>query len=500
MDDLEGSKQSGTFTVSPGRDLHGELTLAGSKTSLYLRDKNFFSTDFVPDHCLKGVLHDLKKVTLIDCISPGPGTASYGAESYHFADIFPHYVIYGDHHLGPHEKKITEVHFVIDDATTLFYDFDAFGLVMDAGQFIGPIITAREKAFNRQIKTGTASQILYFAGNLEIFVAKTVLGRISASHNPSGNLGGPKGVWLKNTISVTIAFNEELAFEDAIVRASTLVRYLGMLVGRPQNVLSLTLRLKPDSGSPGVLQVYWSMPPRRDPSKERERTHPADVLLDAIHEPEQFSQVLEAWLDRQQSWHDARARFDGSFAEQRHYDINRLIGSANMFDILPSSAVPSDVSLTDELKAAKDSSRRVFKTLPEGPERDSVLNNLGRVGKSNLKHKIRHRAHFLIAGSTGNRFDDLLLVTDEAVNCRNHYVHGSQPRFDYNRHFDAVTFFVDTLEFVFAASDLIEAGWDAKAWSTRPTGMSHPFGAYRISFAPRLRELKSLLPQPAPGT
>ncbi len=100
MDELEGSKQSGTFTVSPGRDLHGELTLAGPKTLLYLRDKNFFSTDFVPDNCLKGILHDFKKVTLIDCISPGPGTASYGAESYHFADIFPHYVVYGDHHLG----------------------------------------------------------------------------------------------------------------------------------------------------------------------------------------------------------------------------------------------------------------------------------------------------------------------------------------------------------------------------------------------------------------
>jgi len=411
MDELEGSKQIGTFTVSPGRDLHGELTLAGPKTSLYLRDKNFFSTDFVPDHCLKGILHDLNKVTLIDCISPGPGTAYYGAESYHFAEIFPHYVIYGGHHIGPKEKKITEVQFVIDDASTLFYDFDAFGHVIDAGQFIEPIISAREKAFNRQIKTGPASQILYFAGNLEIFATDTVLGRISASHNPHGNLGGPKGVWLKNTISVTIAFKEELAFKHAISRASMLLRYLGVVAGRSQNVLSLSLRIKPDTEGPGLLQVYWSMPPRRDPSKERENPHPADVLVDAVDEPEQFSRVLAAWLDRQQSWHDARMRFDSSFAEQRHYDINRLIGSANMFDILPGSAVPSDVSLTDELKAAKDCSRRIFKALPESPERNSVLNALGRVGKSSLKHKIRHRAQFLIA-ATGTRFAELPLVTD----------------------------------------------------------------------------------------
>ena len=190
-------------------------------------------------------------------------------------------------------------------------------------------------------------------------------------------------------------------------------------------------------------------------------------------------------------------RFFSSFAEQRHYDIDRLIGSSNMFDILPSCAVPPDVSLTDELKAARDCSRRIFRTLPDSPERSSVLNALGRIGKSSLKHKIRHRAQFLIAGSPGSRFDELVLVTDEAVNCRNHYVHGSEPSFDYNRNFDSVVFFVETLEFVFAASDLIEAGWDMKAWAAKPTGMAHPFGAYRVGYAVRLWALKALLAQPA---
>jgi len=152
MDELEGSKQSGVFTISPGRDLYGELTLAGPKSRLYLRDKNFFSAHAIPDGCLKGVLHNLTKVTLIGCLSPGPGTVSYGDERYHFADLFPHYVIYGHQHIGPDEKKIAGTQFVVDDATTLFYDFDAFGFVLDAGQFIEPIIRAREKAFSRQIK------------------------------------------------------------------------------------------------------------------------------------------------------------------------------------------------------------------------------------------------------------------------------------------------------------------------------------------------------------
>jgi hypothetical protein len=379
---------------------------AGSKTSLYLRDKEFFPTDF-PDRCLKGVLHDLKRVTLLGCISLGPGTASYGSEGYHFAEVFPHFVTYGNQHIGPQEKKIMAVDFVIDDADTLFYDFDAFGHVLNAAQFIGPIIDAREKAYNRTIKMGPAAQLLYFAGNLEIFAADTVLGRISVSHNPSGNFGGPTGVWLKNTISVTIAFQEELAFENAIFRMSTLLRYLGVLVGRPQNILDLSLRVSEDTQTPNILQVYWSIPPRRDPSKERGDPHPGDTLLNVIHDPTQFSSVLASWLERQESWHDARVRFFNSFAEQRQYDIDRLIGSANMFDILPSSAVPTDVILTDDFKAAIDSSRKSFKALPVSPERDSVLGALGRAAKSNLKNKIRYRAQVcnLSAGHAFRRTD-----------------------------------------------------------------------------------------------
>jgi hypothetical protein len=69
-----------------------------------------------------------------------------------------------------------------------------------------------------------------------------------------------------------------------------------------------------------------------------------------------------------------------------------------------------------------------------------------------------------LADVAAEHFPEITMVTDEAVNCRNYYVHGGEPRLDYNREFGAVIFFTDTLEFVFAASDLIEAGWDFQAW------------------------------------
>jgi hypothetical protein len=85
------------------------------------------------------------------------------------------------------------------------------------------------------------------------------------------------------------------------------------------------------------------------------------------------------------------------------------------------------------------------------------------------------------------------LITDEAVNCRNSYVHGSDASFDYNANFDRATFFTQTLEFDFAASELVEAGWNIAAWSKTRTSMSHPFGRYCANYRDELEELRVLL-------
>jgi hypothetical protein len=87
-------------------------------------------------------------------------------------------------------------------------------------------------------------------------------------------------------------------------------------------------------------------------------------------------------------------------------------------------------------------------------------------------------------------FPDIILVCDEAVNCRNHYVHGGEAPFDYSNEFDAVILFTDTLEFVFAASDLIEAGWDIKSWMEGHIKYHHPFGRYRQGYSLYLQHLK----------
>jgi len=159
-----------------------------------------------------------------------------------------------------------------------------------------------------------------------------------------------------------------------------------------------------------------------------------------------------------------------------------------MFDILPDSAVPKDIPLSDDQKKAKKESRELFRALPESIERDSVLGALGRFGKASLKHKVHHRARFILDVAE-ERFPNLLDVLSEAVNCRNYYVHGSPSKIDYGADSDFLPFFVNSLEFVFASSELIECGWDLPRFLATGTTGSHPLGSYRIGYKAAAGEL-----------
>lgn len=193
----------GRFNVD-GKQLDGALTIACEETNLYVYSDEHFRTDTIPDDCIKGVLHDLRRVTLIDCVSsPAPG-GRYNANTgrCHFADVFPHYVLEGDRHIGPDEKVIRAVHFVIDDASTLFYDTEAFGSVFGAGELIKEVIKAEHEQVAQHFpdtsmplpKVGAHSQIFYFTGKYEILSADTVLGKVTVNHSPSGHLVSVNGI------------------------------------------------------------------------------------------------------------------------------------------------------------------------------------------------------------------------------------------------------------------------------------------------------------------
>jgi len=172
------------------------------------------------------------------------------------------------------------------------------------------------------------------------------------------------------------------------------------------------------------------------------------------------------------------------------YTIDRLIGAANMFDLLPKTAVGTIPANPNELNNVCDKFRTELKTLPESHDRDGLLSAIGRIGKHNLKAKIKNRAKRL-TDVVGDEFPEMGLVIDEAVNCRNYYVHSTKPRKTNYRYEDFISFFTDTLEFIFSVSDLMEAEWDIKEWISQGSTLSHPFGSYVHSYKAAYRELKT---------
>lgn len=150
------------------------------------------------------------------------------------------------------------------------------------------------------------------------------------------------------------------------------------------------------------------------------------------------------------------------------------------------------IDLTQDLILAKTDAKKIFETLPHSYERDSILGALGRVGTASLKHKARYRGQ-IVVDAFGDRPSELILVLDEAVNCRNHYVHGTPSKIDYSENSDVRVFLTNTLEFVFGASELVEAGWNIRRFAERGTTMTHPYGSYLVGYKRNLEDLKSLL-------
>jgi len=273
--DYEGKKNSGMFSLSSGKDVYGELKLDGSNSSLYLQDNEFFTHDSTSEQFINGILLDRTKVTLINNVSAGTGQSHRGDETYYFANSFPHCVLIGEHHINPLDKLITEIHFVIDDASTLFYDFDAFGSLVDASPFIDQIAHANKH--NRKITIGESPEILYFTGKREIFSAETVLGRVSAIHCPSHTYGDSNGVCLTNEIFITIDFKEMVTFDEAINSSTIIRKFLETIVGRPQNLLKMVIGTEKRDDRPVVADVIWSDPPKRE-SSDGDKPHPTDIF------------------------------------------------------------------------------------------------------------------------------------------------------------------------------------------------------------------------------
>ncbi len=437
---LEKSPLVGMFIFPSGKQVQGMINLAEPESQLRvwwndeesnLADELSSTTKFI-----RGFLSENNglKVSLINCIwghSFLPFTPDWGGEkSSHFyqSSFSFDYAVFGREYISYDKDTIDEITFVMDDAKFFFNDPDMFSATVPEDP---------------------------------LFTADTVMGKVFAIASRETN-----GLFVDSEVSIVLRFEEAVAFEDAVFRAFRVLRFFEFLVGRPQNLVKFLVR-KSDPKSPSdkwPLQVYGRKFPKHDRSKDNRRI---GVLMNAVQNPEKFSELLKRWLDRDEAWREARGRFFSSCLTKQHYDEDRLVAAANVFDLLPHGAFPNgnEVDLPGGCKEAVGKCKKTLKKLlqKEYSERwDHASNTLSRVLKdSRLKRKIRYMAEKVIAEFGEEEISKITEITDKAVDCRNHYVHGSPISFDPKKE---RKFLTATLEFIFVASDLIKAGWDIKAW------------------------------------
>jgi hypothetical protein len=470
----------GAYGLPSGESAFGELKLQGPASSLTLySDHDLVGIEAVS--CIKGTAYTGESLTLIDCVSPGAAvTVSRDARHRYRADVFPHYVAIGGPHVEPERTSIKAIEFTTSDLARIFYDFDAFSGVIDAKPIIDIVLQERRKT--RAVEAGGWPLVQYFTGRDCVVRVPTAIGATSVHHRPRHNMGGPTGVFIKNRIIVRIEPERPVTFMDAVERMYAVASFLSMAAGRRQgisNIRMATTEMVGDCQRP--LTIRSSLGWRAPATNARHQPHPGDVPLDPIHRRAEFEAVLTNWMARHHSWRLARGRYLECMSRGNEYGPDRLVAAANLFDLLPADAVPRPASLPDDLAATREECARLFREHPRSIERDSVLGALGRLGQPSLPRKVAHRAS-IVESELGARSSGLQFAAKVAVKVRNLFVHGSAGEVDFSKVEDLVPFLTDTLEFIFAASDFIEAGWDARRWNSEAHGWGHNFSRYLGGF------------------
>lgn len=497
-------KYNGIF-LSADSNFAGLLHIAEAASILKLVGKSFWEHPEAEEADIHGMLSDGKKVSLLDCVLHGRNRHRFDENSQFESLFFPNYAVVGEEFIRSGEPVIQAVRYHFENVNCLVSGHETFQSLSPDADEIRQILEMDHKhkerfaekygwpkrPFDPQI--GEHPHLLYFSGLWEIIASETRIGKVTLTNRTSHGTGNATGIGIENEVTANIEFTEPKSLDAAIHALRTLHGLFELSLGHRQRYRWIELELIHRSmeitdDRPQTARLYWSLSNERVEGDSLIGQH--DILLSPDRRPEEFAKVATGWMNSADTMGDPRVRFATAFFGS--YSINRIVGAANMFDLLPDSHAPKIKKADASLKEAVTECRRIFTDLPDSFARQSVLSTLGRLGKASLRDKIYHRADKVIAAA-GDKFSELFLPCNHAVLCRNHYVHGSKGAFDYQRNFTEFAFIIDTLEFVFATSDLLDLGWDLRRWMDEGSTMEHPFGVYIVNYSQNISRLKALV-------
>lgn len=486
----------GSFTLPDGKSVFGELVLKGPATTLTLKNASAIGSDFERRN-LHGVSVDNDHISCIGCVHSGDRHRMQGGITTFYKDVFPHYVVVGRAHLDPDVATITSISFATTDLNTLFYDREVFGCIADPRSIMDTVLAEKRKT--RLIEVGEWPQVHYYTGKDTALDVDSTIGNLVVGLDLHTQVGGMDGIRLKSDRYFLIKPSKPISFEEAIARIGIVRRFLSLAAGRPQKITGVQIITTSEITQVSPLEMHWM----RAPKGLRGGLHAPqsfDLPFDPIQRRDEFAHVLKNWIASDNQMLVPRARLLAGMQKGNGYDPDRLVAAANMFDLLPSDACPKDVPLPQEMADFKKEARAKL-TAKEFPKTDAqrrALGDMGRWGKASLTDKVLHR-WAMASKDVPYLFPDIEYVIKLAVKCRNHFVHGPSKGFAYDRAARFLSLFTDTLEFVFAFSDLVASGWNPIDWARRNHSDAHMFARFRWMYPQITPQLKAAMEAaPAP--
>lgn len=472
----------GTFDLHDLR-VFGELNLAATQSRLTLRTEDKPAQLSVPS-VVYGQLHDFTFVSCIDCVGgsvPSTSWDSQGHYSYSWS-LFPHFALMGNRHFNPANDKIADVWFSVSDASLIFDDFDSYGVLYESPVSVSDLIP--KSVGDRLVPHGPAPKLAYFAGRCDVLEVAVSEGIIAVQHWPIPEMSSSEGIRLRSLLKLGIRFSVPTELSACLKAVTKLTQFLSLVAGRSQGVSNVQVQINGASEKERPLLMHWSFAPSvANTEEELDKPSCFDMPLDAIRRPDEFASSLSSWWETSSDQGLARARLHSCRARGNQFDIDRLVAAANMFDLRVTSV---ETEIPAELAQVCKDSVKALKKLPKTDDRDSAIMALKRVGAPSLRKKVLARAAVV-----KSRFvlDDLDEVLRLAVLSRNYFVHGGGERNDYSGVEPFTAFLTETLEFVFAAAELIECGWDGATWKRKPHTARHWFSRYLSGYSGDAREL-----------
>jgi len=456
-----------------GAQFLGELLLEGEHSNITLTSRHDIPFKAEP-HSLYGESLDHKKISLHGCV----GEPSY-PEGIHPNFVFkrrsfPHYALIGNRHIAEDEKLFNSVSFQTDDFGLIFSARNTFGSASPAPLELQAIL---ENSFpHKKIDIGEHPAIFFFSGVPKCVPVDIGVGEFTVDFDFSSRVSGHEGIQCPSIVTAVLKFDILKSMNEILDDVVALSLFFTVVAGRYQGVRNISANIgstDSNAAQDEKILVHWSYAPV---ISDMDASNLRDIPITPEESDAEFYNVFQRWMNRHIDWLPARLRIINWQKNGRLYDENRLVAAANAFDILPDSTYPDVGDLSEAALDARARCRTIIRALDKGPERTQISNTLAFWGGKSLRLKVLSRSS-IIRDAFGEDFIDIDMVLTIAILARNYFVHGTNS-FGYKNYEDLLSFFTDTLEFVFVASDLIECGWDAKRWANRRPGFSHPLAAF----------------------